>query len=85
MEARNETGTVEARPSLEERMARVEGLLEGVREEIKGVHRRIDDVYHQISEVHRRIDRLVMWLVGLMLTTWVTIMLTLIAILFKLR
>ena len=78
--------------TMEERMTKVEEMLEGLwKSQIESNTRleRLQEVVgflrEEVKEVNRRIDRLVMWLVGLMLTTWVTIMLTLIAILFKLR
>lgn len=83
-----------ATPALEERVARLEGLTEGTREEIKGVREEIRGLREEthytngrIDALHARIDRLesrLWWvlitIVGVQFTTWVTIML---AILFK--
>ncbi|MFZ6016345.1 MAG: hypothetical protein ACOYU0_01775 [Nitrospirota bacterium] len=53
--------------ALEERMAKVEGILEEVRTRLNHFESRFD-----------QIDRRFNWLMGIMLTMWVTIILTII-------
>jgi archaellum component FlaC len=80
--------------SLEERVARIEGILEqmdkrlnhiesdivAIRTEIAGLRREIIELR---SEMHKRFDSFFKWLVSLILGMWVTIIVTLIPILLK--
>jgi len=63
--------------SLEERLTKVEGILEQM-------DRRLNHVETEISDLRSEIRSLFRWVIGLILGMWVTIMMTLIPILLKL-
>ena len=77
--------------SVEERLARIEGILEQM-------DKRINDLIHRIDRLENRMDRLedrmirledrlyslFKWTVGLIIIMWITVMCTLIPILLKL-
>ncbi|MDI6814900.1 MAG: hypothetical protein QMC90_02295 [Dehalococcoidales bacterium] len=58
-------------PALEERVAKVEGILEEVRA-------RLNHIESEISELRREIHTNFRWMVGIMFTMWVTIILAII-------
>jgi hypothetical protein len=60
-------------PQLEERMAKIEGSLEQI-------NLRFSSVESRLSSVESRLDSQFKWIVGIQLTTWVTLML---AVLFR--
>lgn len=71
----------------EERTARLEGLIEqmdkrlsNMEGELVRIHTRIDQVNNRIDQVNNKIDQRFNWLMGIMITMWVTLI---IAIIFK--
>jgi len=85
---------IKMRMSLEERMAKIEVILEQIdkrlnhlesnmisfNERLDNFNKRLDERFDRINE---RIDSLFKWLIGLILGMWTTIMVTLIPILLK--
>ena len=75
---------------MEERVAKIEGVLEQmdrrlnhIEAEISDSRREISDVRREISDVRRGMESLFKWTVGLILGMWITVMVTLIPILLK--
>ncbi|HHT9132096.1 MAG TPA: hypothetical protein ACFYED_06385 [Candidatus Tripitaka californicus] len=69
-------------PELEERQAKVEGILEQVEKRVSNIELAIMELRKEIAELRREISDIrkemssnFRWLVGIMLTTWVTIIL----------
>jgi len=62
--------------SLEERIAKIEGILEQM-------DKRLNHLESNMINLNKRIDSLFKWLIGLILGMWTTIMITLIPILLK--
>lgn len=54
---------------LEERMTKVEGILEEVRT-------RLNHLEERLGRLEERLDRQFLWLMGVILTMWVTLILT---------
>lgn len=74
-------------PTLEERVSRLEGLTDGIRDQLSQIHRdlkaleeRIDRRFESIDRRFESIDRRFNWVIGLLFTSWITLMM---AILFK--
>lgn len=75
-------------PTLEERVSRLEGLTDGLREQLSQIHRdlkafeervdrRFEGVDRRFEGIDRRfegIDRRFNWIIGLMFTSWITLM-----------
>jgi len=77
--------------SVEERLARIEGILEQMDKRINDLVHRIDRLKSRIDRLEDRVGRLedrmlsqFKWTVGLIITMWATVMCTLIPILLKL-
>ena len=68
----------EESPALEQRVAKVEGILEEVRARLNHMESEIRDVRAEISELRREIHINFRWMVGIMLIIWVTIILAII-------
>jgi len=62
--------------SLEERIAKIEGILEQM-------DKRLNHLESNMINLNKRIDSLFKWLIGLILGMWTTIMATLVPILLK--
>ena len=62
--------------SLEERIAKIEGILEQM-------DKRLNHLESNMINLNKRIDSLFKWLIGLILGMWTTIMVTLVPILLK--
>jgi len=67
---------IKMRMSLEERVAKIEGILEQM-------DKRLNHIESNMINLNKRIDSLFKWLIGLILGMWTTIMITLIPILLK--
>ena len=73
----NEEGAREERPSLEQGMARVEGILEE-----NGT--RLDHVESQIQELRREMHSNFRWTLGITIAAWVTIIAAILGLIFTL-
>jgi predicted nuclease with TOPRIM domain len=73
--------------SLEERVAKIEGILEQINERLNHLESNMINLNKRIDSLNvslnKRIDSLFKWLIGLILGMWTTIMITLIPILLK--
>lgn len=71
-------------PEIEERQARIEGILEQIDKRVTSLENmfrtEMSQVRSEISKVHNEIASFFKWAVGIMITMWITIILT---ILFK--
>jgi predicted nuclease with TOPRIM domain len=88
---------IKMRMSLEERMAKIEGILEQMdkrlnhlesnmisfNERLNSFDKRLDSFNERFDRINERIDSLFKWLIGLILGMWTTIMMTLIPIFLK--
>ena len=66
--------------SLEERVARIEGILEQVDKRLNHLESDISELRDEIRELRRDLNNRFFWLLGVQISMWVTIIL---AILFK--
>jgi len=66
--------------SLEERAARIEGILEQVDKRLNHLESDISELRDEIRELRRDLNNRFFWLLGVQISMWVTIIL---AILFK--
>ena len=69
-----------SKASLEERVAKIEGILEQMDKRLNHIETEISGLRR---DMERRFESLFKWTVGLILSMWVTIIMTLIPILLK--
>ncbi|HLA37112.1 MAG TPA: hypothetical protein VJZ02_01455 [Candidatus Brocadiales bacterium] len=62
-------------PELEERQAKVEGILEQLEKRVSNVELAIMELRKEIAELRKEMSSNFRWLMGIMLTMWVTIIL----------
>ena len=69
---------------VEERLARIEGILEQMDRRINGLVHRMNRLEERLGRLEDRVFSLFRWTVGLIVAMWVTVMCTLIPILLRL-
>jgi hypothetical protein len=62
---------------VEERIARLEGTVEQIAARLNGIEARLIAIDGRFAQVEQKIDSRFAWLLGVVLTTWMTTMLTL--------
>jgi tetrahydromethanopterin S-methyltransferase subunit G len=60
----------------EERTARVEGILEQMDKRLTNIEGEIVRINHQFEQVNNRIDQKFNWLMGIMITMWISLIIT---------
>ena len=68
------------RSSLEERVARIEGILEQMDKRLNHLESEIKSLRGEIGDLRRDLNNRFLWILGVQITMWVTIIL---AILFR--
>ena len=66
-----------------DRISRLEGIIEAILERLQSIDNRINAVENRITGLESRIEARFNWMFGLVVTTWITTMVALIAILIK--
>lgn len=66
---------MEQRSWLEERMAKVKGILEEVRARLNHLETKVSQVRQEVNRLRDRIDTQFRWLVALMVAIWITVIL----------
>ena len=56
-------------PTMEERVAFIEGQFQAMRDSLAGIERRIDRLEHRIDGLEEKMSRQFLWLVGIQITT----------------
>ena len=63
---------------LEERMAKIEGILEQVDKRIGSMENRLNRLEDRLNRLETRLQAQFRWMLGILITMWVTIILTVI-------
>ena len=66
-----------------DRISRLEGIIEAILERLTSIDNRINALDNRITALESRIEARFNWMFGLIVTTWITTMIALIAILIK--
>jgi hypothetical protein len=70
---------MEVSSTMEERIARLEGIYEQVRDRLNGIDGRLAALEHTIDARFAQVDQRLTWLTGIVVATWIT---TIAAVLF---
>jgi len=62
--------------SLAVRIAHLEGAYEQVADRLNGIDRRLETLDQKMESRFNQVDQKFLWMMGLMVTSWVTIILT---------
>lgn len=68
---------------LEERHAKIEGILEQLEKRVSRIEVQLDEFRKELGELKKEMHTNFRWLVGMWVTTWVTTMLAIIGLYFK--
>ena len=61
---------------MEERIARLEGVYEQIRDRLNGIDGRLAAIDHTIETFRAQVDQRFIWLIGVVIGTWITTVLT---------
>jgi DNA-binding FrmR family transcriptional regulator len=61
---------------LEERVARIEGIIEQIEKRLNHIEGEIRDIRNEIREVRKDLNYRFFWLLGVLISMWITIILT---------
>jgi chromosome segregation ATPase len=61
--------------SLEERVARIEGILEQMDKRLNHIESELRDLRSEIGDLRRDLNNRFLWILGVLITMWVTIIL----------
>jgi chromosome segregation ATPase len=61
--------------SLEERIARIEGILEQMDKRLNHIESELRDLRSEIGDLRRDLNNRFLWILGVLITMWVTIIL----------
>ncbi len=67
-----------AKTTLEERLARVEGVLEQMNERLNHLESKVNGLRGELAQLRAEFHTDFRWLIGFVVGTWITLMLTLI-------
>lgn len=59
--------------SLEERVARIEGILEQMDKRLNHIESELRDLRSEIGDLRRDLNNRFLWILGVLITMWVTI------------
>jgi chaperonin cofactor prefoldin len=62
--------------SLEERVARIEGILEQMDKRLNHIESEIRDLRSELGDLRRDLNNRLLWILGILITMWITIILT---------
>ncbi len=66
-----------------DRISRLEGIVEAIPDRLNSIDNRIGALDNRVGALESRIDARFNWMLGLIVTTWITTMIALIAILMR--
>ena len=66
-----------------DRVSRVEGIVEVIPDRLNSIYNRINALDNRVIALESRMDTRFNWMFGLIVTTWITTMIALIAILIR--